>query len=200
MRRAPVLSCMAIAIAAIGCLTPQDYAPLAQFTIAPDLDAIPESDRTNATVGIRRLAASQPLKRDIFYRDPGLQVGNLLDAQWAEMPGDLMTRQLLDALTASGRFVDVAYATDLSRPTFVLHGTVRRFDLDRTEDTWRAVCELRLEFRSTDGSRPAWTGTVSSTVPLAENKVDALPAAMSEAAAAVLHEAVSEITAVDPNF
>jgi len=197
MRRASLIT---LALLLAGCLTPQTYTPIAQFTIAPDLGDLPECESTEATVGVRRLSATQPLKRDIFYRDPGLQVGNLAEAQWVEMPGEMMTRHVFDALIASGRFQDVGSATDLSRPTFVLLGTVRRFDLDRTEDTWRAVCELHLEFRTVDGSRPAWTGTVSSTVPLADNNIDALPAAMSDAASNVLREAVTAIVAVDPNY
>ena len=176
-----------------GCLTPQNYTPISQFTIEPNIADIPESVSSDATLGIRRFSAAQPLKRDIFYRDPNLRVGNLLDAQWAESPADMMTRFVFDAAAASGRFQDIGLATDLSRPTFLLTGDVRRFNLDRTQDPWRAECQVHFELRAVANGQAAWSQTLSASVPLIENTTPSLPQAMSQAAAAVIHDAIAAI-------
>lgn len=192
------LSMMALfAIAIVGCLTPQDYTPLSQFTIAPNIGDTPKSRPSNATLGIRRFTAAQPLKRDIFYRDPNFRVGNLLDAQWAEFPADMMTRYLFDATTASGRFADVGLATDISRPTFLLTGDIRRFDLNRTQEPWHADCQIHFELRTVGNGNAAWSETLSASVPLSDNTIAAFPAAMSDAAAEVIAQAIMAI--VDAN-
>lgn len=183
-----------------GCLTPKDYTPLAQFTIEPDLTDLAKSEPSDITLGIRRFSASQPLKRDIFYRDKNLRVGNLMDAQWAENPSDFMTRFVFDAAVECGHFGDVGLATDLSRPTFLLTGDIRRFDLDRTQKPWRAECQIHFELRTVTTRRAAWSETLSASVPLAENEVAALPLAMSEAAASVIGEAMSAIVQARPEL
>ncbi len=189
-----------MALGLSGCLTPQDYTPLAQYTIQPDFNAIPRSKPAKISLGIRRFSAAQPLKRDIFYRDPELRVGNLLDAQWAEFPADMMTRYIFDAATASERFDDVGLATDVSRPTFILTGDVRRFDLNREQDPWRADCEVHFELRTVQNSSAVWSDTLLASVPMTENKIPALPIAMSEAAALVIQHAVGAIveSSVEP--
>lgn len=187
-----------LAVCLTGCLTPQDYTPVAQFTIEPGLSGLPDAAASDATLGIRRLSAAQPLKRDIFYRDPGLRVGNLLDAQWAENPADMMTRFVFDAASASGRFQDVGLATDVSRPTFVLTGDVRRFDLDRTRDVWHAECQVHFELRTVTNSSAVWAQTLSASVPLEDNEIAALPQAMSQATAAILLEAIAAIIQASP--
>ncbi len=183
-----------------GCLTPQDYTPLAQYTIEPNLTEIPKTATTETTLGIRRFSAAQPLKRDIFYRDPDLRVGNLLDAQWAESPPDMMTRHVFDAATSSDHFQDVGLAIDVSRPTYVLTGDVRRFDLNRTQEQWRADCEVHFELRRVRDGGAAWSDTLSGSEQLSENTVATLPKAMSEAAAQVIREAIIEIVKSSPEL
>lgn len=180
-------------IALAGCLTPQDYTPVTQYTIAPDLSGLSVENGTGATLGIRRFGAAQPLKRDIFYRDPDLRVGNLLTAQWAENPADMMTRYVFDAATRSGRFKDVGLATDVAPPTYLLTGDLRRFDLDRTGETWTAVCQVHFELRTVSDSAAAWSETLTASVPLARNEVGALPQAMSDAASEVIRKALESI-------
>ncbi len=180
-------------ISIVGCLTPQDYTPLTQFTIDPNIDDTPKSRPSNTTLGIRRFTAAQPLKRDIFYRDPNLRVGNLLDAQWAEFPADMMTRYIFDATTASGRFVDVGLATDISRPTFLLTGDIRRFDLNRTQVPWHADCQIHFELRTVGNGSAAWSETLSASVPLSDDSLAAFPAAMSDAAADVIAQAIAAV-------
>lgn len=192
-RNIPLTVFALFTICIVGCLTPQDYTPLTQFTIDPNIDDIPTSLPSNTTLGIRRFTAAQPLKRDIFYRDPNLRVGNLLDAQWAEFPADMMSRYIFDAATASGRFVDVGLATDISRPTFLLTGDIRRFDLNRTQEPWHAECQIHFELRTVGNGSAAWSETLSASVPLGENSIAALPAAMSDAAAEVIAQAIAAI-------
>jgi ABC-type uncharacterized transport system auxiliary subunit len=193
MARITTLSMLIAALALAGCLTPQDYTPVAQYTIAPDLSGVAEENGTDATLGIRRFSAAQPLKRDIFYRDPDLRVGNLLDAQWAENPADLMTRFVFDAAMRSGRFKDVGLATDIAPPTYLLTGDLRRFDLDRTGETWAAVCQVHFELRTVSDRAAAWSETLTASVPLARNEVGALPQAMSAAASDVIQTALESI-------
>lgn len=184
---------IAAALIVSGCLTPQDYTPVAQYTIAPNLDSISESQPTDATLGIRRLSASQPLKRDIFYRDPDLRVGNLLDAQWAENPADMMTRLVFDAAIRTRLFKDVGLATDIGPPTYLLTGDLRRFDLDRSGDQWTAVCEVYFELRTVNDSASSWSETLTHSAALARNEVSALPAAMSDAAEEVILAAMVSV-------
>jgi ABC-type uncharacterized transport system auxiliary subunit len=183
-------------IGASGCLTPE-YTPITQYTIEPSIE-LAEAPASDLTIGIRPLTAGQSLKRNVFYRDPDLQVGNLADVQWSEMPSDMVARYMFDAIVASKRFADVGLAVNVSRPTFMLTGELRRFDLVRIEEPWEAVCEVYFELRTSESREAVWAETVIGRAPLSSNHVQALPQAMSDAVAAVIQQSVSAIAAVEP--
>jgi ABC-type uncharacterized transport system auxiliary subunit len=131
-------------------------------------------------------------------RKPDSQIAVSGLSQWAERPRDTVVRALMDGLVASERFADVGYASAMSVPNYVLTGELRRFDLDRTEEAWRAVCQVRIEVRGLRGERLLWADTVTESEALVTNDMSALPSAMAVAVTRLVERSVESIAAVPP--
>jgi len=153
------------------------------------VSAVPQ---TGQTLAVRPLVTARPYKQQIVYRE-GLRLGQYLDIEWAEVPRDAVTRALVDAVLATGRFVDVGTAQDLSNPDYVLTGELRKFDLRRDTDPWTADCEVRLEMRKALGREVPYAATLTASAPLASNEISALPEAMSQAVGTIVSDAANRI-------
>jgi len=183
---------IAAVLVAAGCVTSPTYTSPALYVLAPEVrvDAL---EPTEHTLGIRPLQAARPYKEAIVYRAPGHVLGQYESALWAELPSDVVTRALADALRATGLFRDVGNAADMNSPDLVLTGELRRLDEVQTTDPWTAHCELRLELREARGPGAVWADTLEAAEPLATNDVSALAEAMNRAVGRVLNEATGAI-------
>jgi ABC-type uncharacterized transport system auxiliary subunit len=189
------LSTTLFALMLAGCIGRVPYTPTVRYAVEPDV-SVTEREGTPRAVAVRSLQVALPYSRTkIVYRTEGYVLGDYEHVEWAEEPGAVVTRALIDGLIASGRFEDVGDALNVTSPDLLLVGELRRFDEVRTSDPWEACCEVRLVLREGLERNAVWAGTVAATVPLERNDVAALPAAMSEAVTAVVEEAVAEIAA-----
>jgi len=182
----------ALAVLIAGCAT-RSYDPPVRYLLAPQYE-VTQVQPAQDTLAIRPLNPARPYRQNIVYRD-GLELGQYVTVEWAELPGDVMTRTLTDAIRATGRFADVGPAPDVKRPAYVLTGSVRAFDLRRDTEPWTAVCEIRVEVRESLGQETLYAQTLSKSVPLESNAVSALPAAMSLAVGEIVTEAANGIAA-----
>ena len=183
---------LAAALIALGCATSNQSATRYVLDVRPDA---PKAQPLDKSLGIRPLEAARPYKERIVYRDENYTLGAYETVEWAELPRDMLTRALTDALVATGRYRDVGNASDMTLPDYILTGELRRFDEVRTTDQWTAECEVRLELRQAQGPEAVWAATLTAKEPLAEDDVSALPAAMSKAVAAIIKQAVEQIAA-----
>jgi len=181
-----------VALMAAGCLTPRTYEPTVRYRLdpAPEVAAV---EPGNATLGVRPLQPGRSYTAKICFLEPGHELGRYERAEWAELPRDVITQALTDALVATGRFRDVGLASDLARPDYILTGYLRRFEEDRTRDPWEAVCEVRLEMRKAMAPGEVWAATLTKRRPLAERTLPALASAMNEAIAELVEEAATAI-------
>jgi len=186
MRWAAIL----MAVLTTGCAT-RSYEPPVQYALGPQVE-VKAANPTAKTLGIRSLEAARPYRQQIVYRD-GLRLGQYANTEWAVLPSDAVTRALTDAIVATGHFADVGAAADMSKPDYILTGQVRKFDLQRDTEPWKAECEVRLEMREALGREAPYGETLSASVPLSSNDVSALPAAMSQAVATIVTEAANAI-------
>jgi ABC-type uncharacterized transport system auxiliary subunit len=186
------LVALLLSFAVLGCAR-QPVQPLLRYALDPAIQ-VDSATPTDLTLGIRPLEFSLPYKNNIVYRAEGHRVGQYPDAQWVELPRDMVTRAITDAVIATKRFHDVGNAGDLSRPDLLLVGYLRRFDEVRTESPWVALCEVRLELREALGSAALWSDTLSVSVPLAQNDLKALPEAMNLAVSQIAQEAAKAIS------
>lgn len=168
------------------------YTPTVRYVISPDVHLV-KAERTERSLGIRPLEPTRRHKQAIAYRVGDYELRYYDSAEWAEAPRAMVTRALMDAIIATGRFQDVGYAADLASPDLILTGELRAFDEVRTENTWLAECEIRLELRQGLQRQAVWTATLSASQPLEEHTLPALAAAMSQAVAQVVQEAATEI-------
>jgi len=182
---------LAMALVAAGCVT-HTYPGVVLYTITPELD-VAQAQGTERTLGIRPLVAALPYKQQVMFRESDFELRPYDNVQWAELPRDMVTRALTDALVAAKRFKDVGNAADLNAPDWILTGELRRFEEVHTCDPWVAQCEVRLELRDALGSEAIWAGTLSAREPLTQNDVAALAPAMSRAVAAVVEQAAAQI-------
>ena len=184
---------LVLALLLTACATPR-YTPPAKFRldVAPTIAQAQPGERT---LGVRVLSAALPYKQKIVYRKSAYELATYENAEWAELPRDMVSRALTDALTATGRFKDVGDAADMALPELTLTGELRIFDEVRTTEPWTAVCEMRLEVRASEKPVAIWAATLRSSQPLEKNEVSALPAAMSRAVAEIASKAAEQIAA-----
>lgn len=176
-----------------GCLTAPKLSPIHTYVVEPK-PAVATAEPTGKTLGVRQLEASRPYREQIVYRDKGMTLGYFPNAEWAELPAQVVTRALKDALIQSGRFTDVGDAGDLVSPDYILTGQLREFDLVRSTEPWTANVEIRLELRGAMLPEIVWAQTLSAKENLKKDDVSALPAAMSKAVSGVIEEAVAGIS------
>ncbi len=182
---------LALAVALAGCATPA-FTPATRYYLDVAVD-VPAAQALDKTLGVRPIEAALPYRQKVAYRDAGYVLGSYETIQWAELPRDMVTRALMDAITATNRFKDVGNASDMVAPDMLLTGELRRFDLVRTAEPWTAECEIRLELRETQNPNVIWAATLSAKEPLAENSPSALPAAMSRAIGTIVNKAAADM-------
>jgi len=180
-----------ITVVAAGCATAR-YTPVTRYALEPEV-RVSEAGALPTALGVRTMEAARPYKQRVVYRDSGFVVGSYDTIEWAELPADVVTRTLIDAIAATHRFKDVGNAGNLPSPDLILTGTLRRFDEVHTTDPWAAECEVRLELRDIQQPEALWAATLTATEPLDRNQTSALPAAMSRAVAKIVKQAVEAI-------
>ncbi|MDQ1257452.1 MAG: cholesterol transport system auxiliary component [Candidatus Hydrogenedentes bacterium] len=184
-----------MALLALGGCARVAYLPTARYILepAPEVALVQCS---NLALGIRPLVPEQPYNQRVLYRADAYQVDYYANAQWAEMPRDVVTRAVTDALIATERFKDVGNAADMRMPDMVLTGQLRAFDENRTTDPWTAECEVRLELRKGLNRDSAWAATMKVSEPMDTNDLPGLAAAMSRAVARVAQQAAAEVASI----
>jgi len=190
MRRLPLI----LLLLAAGCATPE-YTPITSFVVEPQIDVQKAEKPTGLTLGVRTLETSRAYRQPIAYLDDGLVLGTFDEYEWAELPSDIVTRALMDAITDTGKFQNVGLAAFMTRPAFTLTGQLRRFELNRTSQPWTAVAKATLTLRKSLEPQAVWSNTLEATAPLATNDVAALPEAMSEAVGKLASQTASAIAA-----
>lgn len=185
----------ALILVLAGCVT-TSYTPTQRYLIVPEIKTA-QAEPSGKSLGFRPLEPGQPYKQGIVYRETPYEIGYYADAEWAEMPRDVVTRALSDALAVSGRFSDVGDASNMRLPDLVLTGQLRKFDEVRMTEPWTAVCEVRIEVRSGSSENAVWAATLSASEPLASHEPGALAAAMSRAVSRIVEDAVAGIVATN---
>ena len=174
-----------------GCLTPNSVEPTRYYTV----DAAPQSPGEAATelsLGMRALVAARPYKLEIAYRAEANRLAYFPRSEWAELPGTLVSRSLMDAIAASKIFSDAGDAATMARPDFIFTGELRRFEADYTGDTPKFVVTISGSIRATGEGKNLWMDEVEARVPL-EN---ASPYGASDASLADIARAASEAVAL----
>ncbi len=191
--RIMILSAIVGAVVLGGCLNAREIPPTLRYAIDPEIAAEPAT-ATEFTVGVRPFEVSLPYRLSMAYRDSDLRIGYREREEWAEMPGDVLTRAVIDAIAATEHFCDTGDAAEMARPDFMLTGELRRFYEDRHTTPWSAVVELRLELREARGTHAPWAETLRANVPLEGQSATALAQAMSKAVAQVAQSAAKAIS------
>jgi ABC-type uncharacterized transport system auxiliary subunit len=195
MRPSASLLLLPVLLVALGgCLSPRTVLLDARYTLQPEVVVTPVAQGAE-TLGLRPLQVARPYTQQMAYIDAGHRFGYRSGGEWTEHPGSLVTRVLNDALGASGRFEDVGNAADMTIPSLILTGEIRKFHEDRTASPPTAVVELRLELRAARAPGLIWAETLQAAVPLVagEDSGADLAGAMSEAVQQVVEAAVTGI-------
>ncbi len=175
-----------------GCLSMgASYVPIVDYSVRPRPQVEPAAG-SEYTLGIRPLQPAEHLRRGVTYRQGEYVLREYAYAEWAEPPRDVVTRALLDALSATGHFKDVGDARDL-RPDFILTGHLREFEEVRTDDGAVARITVRLELRTAARDRGLWSETLTFEAPTDPGDPAALAAALSEATARMVEQAAAAI-------
>lgn len=180
-----------------GCLTPNKIPAVNIHTLDPTIEAraFPASA---ATIGVRPLQAARPFETVMAFVDETKQLHYYGNDTWAEAPDDYLTRALVDALAATGRFSDAGYAADMSRPDLIVTGELRKFQENRGSTPAVAEIEVRLELREARQTRNFWTEILVSRVPMRDETPGGLAQSMNEAVGEIARQAAEAIAAAAP--
>ncbi len=193
IRKAGILACVLLCA---GCLTPKRIVPTQYYTIDPVID-VGGAEATALTLGVRPFAVARPYDAGMAYLDSRHRLAYRVKEEWAELPRDVVTRAVMDAITATGRFADVGKAAEMSLPDLMLTGEVRKFHENRSVHPPVVELEARLELRRTRAKDPIWAETLRVEAPIADDSGDALAAAMSEAVAALARQSAENLARAD---
>lgn len=168
------------------------YEPPVRYTLDP-VPQVQQFEDSGLALAVRPLDVAEPFRKKVVYRDEGLKLGEYRGHEWAEPPGDLVSRALMDALRQTGRFEDVGLAIDLARPDLILTGDLRKFYIDRRDQSWTAVCEVALALRTGLDRDAVWEGVLSAEAPLASNTPTVVAPAMNAAVSEFAAQAANTI-------
>jgi ABC-type uncharacterized transport system auxiliary subunit len=182
---------LAAVVLLTGCLGPKNYVARTNYVLRPQLN-VPKAESSHKSVGMRPLDPAESIRDEVAYRDQEYELRYYESSRWAESPRDVVTRTIKDALRASGRFSDVGDSRDM-QPDYLLTGELREFEEVRTAEGRFAVATVHLELRSTADDKAAWSGTLTSRVPVEGDGLSALAAAMSNVVANIAQEATAGI-------
>ncbi len=144
-----------------GCLTPNHVTVPQRYVLQPDIN-VSQAKNSGKTLGIRPFMVAQPYRLPLVYQE-GARLGVYPNEEWAEQPGDMVTRAVSDAIMATGRFQDVGNAADMARPDLILTGELRKFHEGRSDTSVQAVISLHLELREARGTNAYWVETLTFT-------------------------------------
>jgi len=161
------------------------------------IDPAPVIERAAApsehTLGVRAIDAPIMLRRPMVYRDGAYTLKAYDGALWADEPARIVSLELVDALRQSNRFADVAPATVMRMPDYILTGSLQRFEEVRDGGSVSAACAVRIDVRDRDTGALLYGATLEASVPFDGIGHEAYAAAMSQAVAQVISEAVAGI-------
>jgi ABC-type uncharacterized transport system auxiliary subunit len=193
MKSKQVILITVLALALAGCLSARNITPTRHYTVDAKVQ-VERGKSVEKTLGYRPLEVAQPYERRMAFVAKNHFLGYREREEWAEKPGETVTRVIADALADAGCFKDVGDASHLARPDLMLTGELRKFHENRTQTPSTAEIEVRLEIREARGNALVWAGTLRAAVPLAgEAKAAAFADAMSEAVSQVAGQAVKAI-------
>lgn len=192
-----IITCLMLVTALTGCLRAPTIEPREYYALSPSLSVI-HGEPLDKTLGIRPLSVAKPFTTSMAYMAPGNKLTYRVNQEWAEKPGDTLTRALIDALAASGRFKDVGNAAEMSRPDYILTGEIRNFVENRGTDPASAEIEVRIEVREAMGDRLFWADTLNFSETLEGSAATELSNAMSRAIEKLVESAAMGITSAEP--
>ncbi|MBL8841396.1 MAG: membrane integrity-associated transporter subunit PqiC [Planctomycetes bacterium] len=146
---------------------------------------------------VRPLTARSFLdRREIAWREGDVRAGPYHYRRWSEPPAEAVTRQLIAALRARGRFAQVE-GSSLGGAPLTLRGELlglhEESGADGSDPHGVAALELCLEAATRDGVPQLFTA--SRRVAAADDSMEALVEAISAALAALLEELLPQVEA-----
>jgi ABC-type uncharacterized transport system auxiliary subunit len=158
----------AVALAACGSVRyPAHYA--LEVAPAPPTAAPPQS--ALGPLVVRELACPPYLcEGRVVYREEPHRVGFYDYHRWAVNPRTALTRVLADRIRASSLFESVTVAGSPARAAYLLRGEIERFEEVDEKTSVRAICTISAEVVDVKTGTVSWTGTVSETVPVLQQR------------------------------
>ncbi len=125
----------------------------------------------------------------IVYRPTKQEVGYYEYHRWAEDPRAAVTNAVIERLRASGAFKNVVIFDGRTQADFVVRGRIERLEEVDYETGVKANVEISAELLDMTTNRAAWTGSASTTRPVAVSEVKAVVTQLSDA----VNEAVTKL-------
>lgn len=192
-----IAAALAVAIAALSCSSspPESRAYLLGERPAP----AKSPTRDLPAIRVRPLAARSFLEaREIAWRQGDVLAGAYRYHRWSEPPAEMVTRELIDSLRDGGRFAAVDTTAPRATAPLTLSGELLGLhevaEADGSKP--RAVMELEVTLEAeAEGNAPArhWTLRERRSVDAADDTIDALVRALSQAAAEVIAAIAKEV-------
>jgi ABC-type uncharacterized transport system auxiliary subunit len=131
----------------------------------------------------------------VVYREETHRVGFYDYHRWAVNPRTALTRVLADRMRASSLFESVTVAGSPARAAYLLRGEIARFEEVDEKTSIYAICTISAEIVELKTGTVSWTGTVSETVPVLQQRdVGGVVVALGVASQTVADRLVASIS------
>lgn len=182
-----VLILLIIAIFLCGCFMPVRNVPIEKYYVNVEYQGL-SGNATGLTVGIRDVEYPRTITRFVTVLEDEGKIEFDENREWAEHPGEIMKKLLMDTFIMSGRFRDVADVMEMKKPDLVLYSELQKFYVVKDGNATFFEVFVSIRLREPKMGQLVWSGSFTK-----RNSIDNLYNKLSLVASKTLSEISSEI-------
>lgn len=143
------------------------------------------------TLAVNNLRSPSRYQDQMFWRTADFQVGFYEYSHWVEPPAEMVKRVLIHSLKNAELFQRVEPLGVAANPDLILQSNLDSFDQIITKEGTLAECALTLALIRGDNAKPVWS--YEGVERVKQEGKGKFVAAMSEAAARVINNAIADM-------
>jgi len=179
-----------------GCLSRSPKVPIHLYSLEGSW-VVPETAKKlpPLSLGVYGFDSPSSIESRMLYRISDVEVGYYDYDRWVDPPGEIVTGAFVKGLSGSGLFSRVLRAEKFPQSSFswILTGSLERFEEDHTTDPAAAHIRVRLEMYQADSYSRIWQKSLSAREALQGDSAVDLVRAMDKALGRILIQAKSEM-------
>jgi len=179
-----------------GCISRNPKVPIHFYSLKGRWD-LPQTSRSSKlpSLGVYGFDSSSCIETRMLYRVSEVEVGYYEYDRWVDLPSDTATRAFVQGLSTSGLFSRVHHAEKFPHESlsWILTGTLEKFEEDHTTNPPSAHISVNLEIYQAKQFKEIWKKSISARESLEGDSAVDLVNAMDKALRQILYRAEAEM-------